>query len=92
MATETIGREEVEGRLEFVLRRDGKRAGSLEYTRPDDRILRIEYVEVEPELRGGGVGRQLVAAAVSWAKELNLQVVPICSYARMVIERDPALR
>jgi predicted GNAT family acetyltransferase len=49
-------------------------------------------VEVAPELRGTGLGRQLVEKAVAFAREAQLRVVPICSYARAVIARDPALR
>ncbi len=84
-----VAREELDGVHEFVLRVDGKRLGSLEFTRPDAKILRIEYVEVAPELRGKGLGRKLVEAAVNWAKETDQKVVPICSYARMVIQRNP---
>ena len=86
-----VAREELDGVHEFVLRVGGKRLGSLEFTRPDAKILRIEYVEVAPELRGTGLGRKLVQAAVNWAKETDQRVVPICSYARMVIQRDPVM-
>jgi uncharacterized protein len=87
----TIEREELNGAHEFVLRIDGQRLGFLEYTRPDVGVMRIEYVEVSPELRGTGLGRQLVEKAVAFAKDANLRVVPICSYARAVIHRDPAM-
>ncbi len=87
----TMGREELNGVHEFVLRIEGKRLGSLEFTRPEVGVLRIEYVEVAPELRGSGLARQLVEAAVNWAKETDQKVVPICSYARMVIQRDPSM-
>jgi uncharacterized protein len=87
----TIEREELNGVHEFVLRIDGERFGFLEFTRPEVGVMRIEYVEVSPELRGTGLGRQLVEKAVAFAKETSLQVVPICSYARAVIQRDPAL-
>jgi predicted GNAT family acetyltransferase len=53
--------------------------------------MRIEYVEVSPELRGTGLGRQLVEKAVDFAKASELRVVPICGYARAVITRDPVL-
>jgi predicted GNAT family acetyltransferase len=86
-----VAREELDGVHEFVLRVDGKRLGSLEFTRPDAKTLRIEYVDVALELRGTGLGRQLVQAAVAWAKETDQQVVPICSYARMVIQREKLL-
>lgn len=87
----SIDREELNGVHEFVLRIDGERLGFLEFTRPDVGVMRIEYVEVSPELRASGLGRQLVAKAVDFAREAKLQIVPICSYARAVIQRDPAM-
>ena len=86
-----IEREELNGVHEFVLRIDGERFGFLEFTRPDTGVMRIEHVEVSPELRGTGLGRQLVEKAVAFAKDAQLKVVPICSYARAVIQRDPAM-
>jgi len=88
----TIEREELNGTHEFVLRMDGERFGFLEFTRPDIGVMCIEHVEVALELRSSGLGQQLVEKAVAFAKDAGLRVVPICSYARAVIERDPALR
>ena len=87
----TIDHEELNGTQEFVLRIDGNRLGSLDFTRPDAGVMRIEYVEVAPDLRGTGLGRRLVQAAADWAREANLKVVPICGYARAVMTRDPAM-
>ena len=86
----TITREEVDV-PEFVLRVDGDRLGGLDYTLPEAGVMRIEYVEVSPELRGSGLGQRLVAAAVDWARESNRKIVPICGYARAVITRDPEM-
>ncbi len=90
MSTVSIAHEQHGASHEFVLTVDGERAGFLEYT-PGDGVLRIEYVEVVPELRGSGLGRQLVEKAVAYARQMQLHVVPICGYARTVIERDPVL-
>ena len=87
----SIDREELNGVHEFVLRIDGERLGFLEFTRPDVGVMRIEYVEVAPQLRGTGLGRQLVEKAVDFARDARLRIVPICSYARAVIQRDPAM-
>lgn len=87
----TIEREELNGVHEFVLRLDGERFGFLEFTRPDTGVMRIEYVEVDPDLRGSGLGLQLVEKAVAFARENSLKVVPICSYARAVMERDATM-
>lgn len=89
--TVSIEREELNGVHEFVLRVDGERLGFLEFTRPEVGVMRIEYVEVSPELRGTGLGRQLVEKAVAFASDSKLRVVPICSYARAVIHRDPVM-
>ena len=74
-----------------MLRIDGERHGYLEFTRPEVGVLHIDYVEVSPHLRGSGLGRQLVEKAVAFANDANLKVVPLCSYARLVMRRDPAL-
>jgi predicted GNAT family acetyltransferase len=87
----TIEREELNGANEFVLRIDGEKFGFLEFTRPEVGVMRIEYVEVSPQLRGTGLGQQLVQKAVAFAQETKLKVIPICSYARAVMQRDPAL-
>lgn len=89
-ATVTVTREDGDV-PEFVLRVDGARLGSLDYTLPDAGVMRIEYVEVAPELRGSGMGHQLVKAAVDWARDSDRKIVPICGYARAVIARDPAM-
>ena len=87
----SIDREELNGVHEFVLRIDGERLGFLEFTRPEVGLMRIEYVEVSPRLRGKGFGRQLVAKAMDFARDTKLRVIPICSYARAVIRRDPVM-
>lgn len=87
----SIEREELNGVHEFVLRIDGERHGFLEFTRPEVGLMRIEYVEVSPALRGTGLGRQLVEKAVDFAKDAKLRVVPICSYARAVMTRDASM-
>ncbi len=84
----TVTREAGTEALEFVLRVDGERLGALDYTLPDAAVMRIEYVEVASELRGSGLGQQLVASAVDWARETDRKIVPICGYARAVIARD----
>lgn len=80
-----------EARHEFVLRLDGRRRGFLSYTLPGDGVLHIDYVEVDADLRGSRFGRQLVEAAVAVARAEQRRVVPICGYARSVIQRDPLL-
>lgn len=84
--TPTISREDSGSAGQFVLRTSKGVLGTLDFTRPKKGVLQINFVEVKPSERGSGLGRQLVAAAVEWAKGEGLTVVPVCSYARSVID------
>ena len=70
---------------EFVLEKAGQRLGFLEYTLTDDKVMTIDYVEVDRTLRGTGMGNKLVDAAVAWARGTELTVQARCSFARAVL-------
>ncbi|GGB10746.1 N-acetyltransferase [Macrococcus hajekii] len=57
------------------------------YTQDTDTIV-INHTFVDPSLRGQGIAKQLVDKVVDYARENNLVIVPACSYARVVMERD----
>jgi predicted GNAT family acetyltransferase len=69
----------------FVLERAGKRLGYLDYSLTQDKVMTIDYVEVDRSLRGTGMGNRLVDAAVAWARESKLEVQARCSFARAVL-------
>ena len=69
----------------FVLERAGKRVGFLDYSLTQDKVMTIDYVEVDRSLRGTGMGNRLVDAAVAWARESDLAVQARCSFARAVL-------
>jgi predicted GNAT family acetyltransferase len=62
--------------------------GFLRYRIETDTILLL-HVEVPPEARGHGVAAELSRAALEFAKERRLKVVPICSYVAAFIRRHP---
>ena len=73
----------------FDLTIDGAKRGYLEYSLPDAGTMEIHFVEVDPALRGKGMGERLVAAAVEWARANCRRIVPRCSYARAVLKKTP---
>jgi hypothetical protein len=89
MSDFSIERREADGVGVFVMTREGATIGTLDYHRIDPSVVRIDYVEVSPRMRGSGLGRRLVEAAVAWAREGHLTLVPVCGYARHVLESDP---
>jgi uncharacterized protein len=76
----------------FYSEQGGARVGELIYSRADDGVAVIEHTEVDLEARNRGVGRQLVAAAVAWARASGTKLDPLCRYAAAVLRRDKAAR
>ncbi|GEJ57116.1 GNAT family N-acetyltransferase [Anaeromyxobacter diazotrophicus] len=76
----------------FLVERGGERLAELTYRRDEAGRAVIEHTEVSEVLRGQGVARRLVDAAVAWSRESGVKLVPVCTYAKKVLEHDPALR
>jgi uncharacterized protein len=55
----------------------------------DGKNFVITHVGVYPEHRGQGVAGKIVEAALQYAKENSLRVIPMCSYAAAYIRRNP---
>lgn len=76
-----------EAELRFETTIDGHMA-ELIYRRHGDRLVLV-HTKVPDELEGKGVGGELVTAAVDFAAEQGLTVVPMCPFARGWLERHP---
>ena len=61
----------------FDLSIGGKRLGHLVYSLAEKGTLTIDYVHVDPSLRGQGMGQKLVAAAVDWARDRHASIVTL---------------
>ncbi len=55
----------------------------------DEKNFVITHVGVHPSLRGQGVAGRIVEVGLAYARENNLRVVPMCSYAAAFIRRHP---
>ena len=73
----------------FELERDGRPAGYVSYLLDGPDTMVVDYVQVNPELQGRGLGQQLVDAAVEWARANGRRILPTCRYARAVMHRAP---
>jgi len=54
---------------------------------PDKTTLLITHTEVNDSLGGKGIGKQLVSAAVNYAKQNAYVVKATCSYANAVLDK-----
>ncbi|MEZ5346455.1 MAG: GNAT family N-acetyltransferase [Pyrinomonadaceae bacterium] len=73
----------------FFIEQDGKRAALMTYTMAGETRMIIDHTEVDDSLRGTGAGKKLVAAGVEYARANDLTVLPLCPFAKAIIEKTP---
>ncbi|HEX3100346.1 MAG TPA: GNAT family N-acetyltransferase [Pyrinomonadaceae bacterium] len=86
---EKIQQEEHKKKGAFFLEVGGERLAEMLYFHSNPGEITIYHTEVDPSLAGKGVGYDLVAAGVEFARENGLKIVPTCSYAKKVIDKTP---
>ena len=64
----------------------------MTFSRAGTGMIIIDHTEVGEQLRGQGVGRQLLDRLVAFAREEKLKVIPLCPYAKSVFDKDASIR
>ena len=87
-------KEEVEVELNdkngfFYIEIDGRKQAKLTFVFNDDEKITINHTEVNEGNNGKGFGKMLIAKAVEYARENNLKIIPLCSFAKSVIDKTP---
>jgi hypothetical protein len=59
----------------------------VEYTMAANKI-NLDHTFTHPSLRGKGLAAHVVRAALEFAKENNLKVIPTCSYVQSFIAKN----
>ena len=81
----TIKHRESERNGLFEAWLDDVHVGELTYQRPTSERMIIDHTRVCEGFEGQGIARQLVMAAVDFARQNNRTIIPVCSYARKVL-------
>lgn len=71
----------------FFYEQDGKELALMTYHRGADNKIIIDHTEVDESLKGQGVGKLLVEAAVEVARKEGAKILPVCPFAKAVLER-----
>jgi uncharacterized protein len=81
-----IRREFKEDEGVFFIETEGERLAKM-FIRlvGTDRFI-IEHTEVSPKLKGQGIGNQFVNYAVDYARKNHLKIVPLCPFAKKVLQ------
>ena len=83
-----IQQQENESRGRFELKVDGEFVGELTYSWSGDVFFIIDHTLVIEKYRGNDYAKQLVMAAVDYAREKKVKIIPLCWYAKLVFDRD----
>ena len=76
----------------FYVDVEGKTLAKMTYTMPSENQMTIVHTEVDPSLAGKSVGLQLVHAAVEYAREHFIKIIPQCPFAKSVFDKKPEFR
>ena len=75
----------------FLLKKNNDQIGYLIYSK-EANILRIEKIYVTNDYRGKGLARVLLDEFILYVKNNNLKIIPICSYAKKVFNKEKELQ
>lgn len=73
----------------FYLEENGKRQAEMTYVFAGPAKFIIDHTEVFSGNEGKGLGKQLVNAAVDFARKKSFKILPLCPYAKKVMEKTP---
>lgn len=68
------------------------KAGEMTYTWAGDDKIIIDHTDVDPDFGGKGVGKVMVLAAVEFAREKGIRIMPLCPFAKSVFDKNEDLK
>lgn len=76
----------------FEIFEDNIPAGEMTFVWAGEQKFIIDHTEVFDGFNGNGYGKKLVMSGVEYAKEKGVKIIPLCPYAKKVMESNPELR
>ena len=76
----------------FFINEEDKIAAELTYSVIQENKMIIEHTRVDEELQGGNIGYELVQKAADHARTHRYTVIPLCQFAKAVVEKKPEFK
>lgn len=73
----------------FYVEGNGERQAEMTYVTAGEGRIIIDHTQVDDALRGKGAGKQMVAAAVDYARKNKIEILPLCPFAKAVFDKTP---
>lgn len=77
---------------EFFIEKEGSVVAKMTYSKLGSTQIIIDHTEVSDDMRGQDLGKALVEAGVEYARERGLKIIPLCPFAKAIIEKDESLQ
>lgn len=87
-----INHRKEENKGAFIATENGAKAGEMTYSKAGDTLIIIDHTEVDPTFGGQGVGKKMVLAAVDFARENNIKILPLCPFAKAAFDKDSTIQ
>ena len=76
----------------FFIEIDGKQEAEMTFVFAGEDKIIIDHTGVNPGNEGKGLGKQMVAQAVTYARENNIKIIPLCPFAKKVFDKTQEFR
>ena len=76
----------------FYIDREGKNLAEISYVWAGDDKLIIDHTFVDEELKGQSIGLKLVVKVVEMAREQKVGIIPLCPFAKSVMDKKVELQ
>ena len=86
-----ISHQENGAKGEWFVDENGNRLAEMTYSWAGDDKFIIDHTWVDDSLRGQNVGRHLLDAAVAFAREKEVKIIPLCPFAKSVFTKDSSI-
>lgn len=73
----------------YVLGPQGQRIAEVEFVMTGEHLAIIDHTDVDPSLKGQGVGKVLVAKVVEKMRRENRKIIPLCPFAKHEFDTTP---
>ena len=79
---------EKDGKGEFIAIVEGVEAGKITFVKSSPEFIIADHTEVNDAFRGQKVGNKIVAEMVTFAREANIKILPLCPFVKSVFDKD----